>query len=121
MGLNFTSVINTQPRMIKIFSLLIASIFLLAASFPESANALVPDPDPVQEATFQILEKKCNVCHRKKNPFMVFKPKNMERRAEKIHQAVFVTKRMPKPKGTPLTQEEYQTLKTWLQAQNIHP
>lgn len=70
------------------------------------------------EAAFRVLEKKCNVCHRKKNPFMVFKPKNMERRARKIYRAVFIQQRMPKGDAPGLTVEEYRTLKTWLKAEN---
>lgn len=106
--------------MMKILLFLFAGTCLLAAS-PAPPNQPVLTTDPLKEAAYQILEKKCNVCHRKKNPFLVFKPRNMERRAEKIYRAVFVQQRMPKQTGTPLTEEEYRTLKTWLEQQNILP
>jgi len=72
-----------------------------------------------QEA-FEILEAKCNVCHRKQNPFMVFSEKNMEKRASKIHKQVFITKRMPKGNETKLTSYESSILKQWLIKLNIN-
>lgn len=81
-----------------------------------------PNADPeltLEEAAFQILDSKCNVCHRKKNPFKVFKPKNMEKHAPKIYKQVFVYRRMPKGNDIQLTEEEYQTLRNWLNTQNL--
>lgn len=63
---------------------------------------------------FVVLKNKCNTCHRKKNPFMIFSEKNMNRRAPKIKRQVFELQRMPKKSGTPLTQSEYSTLKKWI-------
>ncbi len=68
---------------------------------------------------FQLLDAKCNVCHRKKNPFRVFSLKNMERNAKRIHQQVFVYKRMPKGNSVKLADEDYQLLKQWLKTQNL--
>lgn len=65
-----------------------------------------------------ILEKKCNTCHRKQNPFMVFNKKNMNRRVDKIYIAVFISKRMPKNNETPLSELEYNTLKRWAETLN---
>jgi len=73
----------------------------------------------VKDEAFEVLESKCNVCHRKQNPFKIFSLKNMNKHAPKIHQQVFVLKRMPKGDEIKLTKEEYQTLKKWLQSQNI--
>ena len=84
-----------------------------------SQMLLKPDDDIKQKA-FQILKTKCNVCHRKKNPFMVFSLKNMEKRAPKIHKQVFVKRRMPKGNQIKLTNEEFATLKSWLETQNIY-
>lgn len=67
----------------------------------------------------EILETKCNVCHRKQNPLMIFKEKNLEKRAAKIYSMVFIERRMPKAGGAPLTSEEYATLEKWLNTQNI--
>jgi len=83
-----------------------------------------PEPssnDPVQEAAFRILEAKCNSCHRKRNPFMVFRAKKMDRRADRIYQAVFVQKRMPKAGGDPLTKAEADTLRQWLETKINQP
>lgn len=68
---------------------------------------------------FYILDSKCNVCHRKKNRFRVFSLKNMDRQASKIHQQVFIKKRMPKGDEIKLSEAEYQTLKDWLTSKNI--
>ncbi len=69
---------------------------------------------------FEILDTKCNVCHRKRNPFMVFSPKNMERRASKIYKQVFVERRMPKGNDIKLTNKEYDQLEKWLFTQKIY-
>ena len=74
----------------------------------------------LREDAFEILEKKCNVCHRKQNPFMVFKEKNMTKRAKKIYRMVFVEKRMPKGNDIRLNKAEYATLKKWLATQEIY-
>lgn len=81
----------------------------------------VSKPDPIRETALQILDNKCNVCHRKKNPFMVFKEKNMYKRAKRIYQAVFVEKRMPKGNQIALTEEDYQKLKRWLAYEKVIP
>ena len=75
--------------------------------------------EDLQQKAFIILNSKCNVCHRKKNPFMVFTEKNMKARAKRIHKQVFVKKRMPKGNEIQLTKMEYQTLKNWLITLNI--
>lgn len=70
--------------------------------------------DPLKEQAFEVLETKCNVCHRRQNPFMVFKLKNMDKRVPRIYRAVFVQKRMPKGNDIRLTAEEYAALEQWL-------
>lgn len=75
------------------------------------------DPDnPSNERILSILDTKCNVCHRRQNPFMVFKPNNIEKRAPRIYRAVFEQRRMPKGNDIRLTEEEYATLEQWLQS-----
>ena len=87
----------------------------------ESNSQMVLKPvEDIKQKAFQILETKCNVCHRKKNPFMVFSLKNMEKRAPKIHKQVFIKRRMPKGNEIKLTNTEFATLKTWLETQNIY-
>ena len=72
-----------------------------------------PEADLKKEA-FEVLRSKCNLCHKKRNPFKVFSLKNMDRHAPKIYQQVFVKRRMPKGNKVKLTDQEYQTLKEWL-------
>lgn len=73
----------------------------------------------LKKQAFEILETKCNVCHRKQNPFMVFKEKNMSKRAKKIYKMVFQERKMPKGTEIQLTDEEYITLEKWLFTQEI--
>ncbi|MCP4484548.1 MAG: hypothetical protein GY823_08320 [Flavobacteriaceae bacterium] len=63
---------------------------------------------------FQILDNKCNVCHRKRNQRRIFTKENMETWANDIYKQVFVKKRMPKGKNIKLSSNEYQELLTWI-------
>lgn len=87
------------------------------ASVPLTGTLL--NNEALKKAAFEVLETKCNVCHRKQNPFMIFKAKNMEKRAPKIYQMVFVERKMPKGNEIKLTKEEYATLEKWLFTQEI--
>ena len=77
------------------------------------------DPDPLKKEVLLVLQTKCNVCHNKQNPFKIFKEKNIERFASKIHEQVFIKRRMPKA-GQTLSDHERKILKTWLLTQNIN-
>lgn len=125
-ALSFASVFNYGSKMKKQSTKIIVLGILTAAfiflSFFNSKSEPFKGNDPIasnsikylnQEA-FQILEAKCNVCHRKRNPFMVFSIKNMEKRAPKIHKQVFITKRMPKGNQVKLNSNEKAILKEWL-------
>ena len=87
--------------------------------FGDHSNILNPGDDLKKEA-LKILKAKCNVCHRKQNPFMLFNRRNMVRRAPKIYKMVFVDRRMPKGNQIRLTKEEYENLEKWLLTQNIN-
>ncbi|NRB59273.1 MAG: hypothetical protein HRU50_04940 [Winogradskyella sp.] len=63
---------------------------------------------------FQVLDNKCNVCHRKRNKRCVFTANNMDSWADRINTQVFVKKRMPKGKNIKLTSREYKDLQTWI-------
>ena len=94
-----------------------ALVTLLTSSSPERQEAIyypIESSIDLKTKTFKILDNKCNVCHKRRNPFMIFKPKNMERRAKRIYRQVVVTKRMPKGDEYSLTKEEYDTLVRWL-------
>lgn len=94
--------------------------FLLLVAFAspiEQGLAGRIDPElPSNEQVLSILDIKCNVCHRRQNPFMVFKSNNVEKRAPRIYRAVFVQRRMPKGDEIRLTEQEYSTLEKWLQS-----
>ncbi|GEM_PF-1248228 len=118
---------KNQSHKILGLGILIAGIILLMSAAPKpSANNMTTMNPPVKDSTeelkaqaLKVLETRCNVCHKKKNPFMLFKEKNMEKRAEKINKMVFITGRMPKG-DTPLTQKEYDTLKNWINSLNLN-
>ncbi len=74
----------------------------------------------IKQNALSVLENKCNVCHKKQNPFKVFSAKNMNKHADKINTQVFIEKRMPKGNTIVLTPQEYQTLKSWLNSLNIN-
>lgn len=67
----------------------------------------------------RVLQAKCNICHKKQNPFMIFKTKNMEKRAPKINNMVFISGKMPKGDQYTLTQKEFDTLKYWINTLNL--
>ncbi|MFK8162188.1 MAG: hypothetical protein AB8H12_06955 [Lewinella sp.] len=100
-------------------STLLVLLFLLLPSISSKPPDTGAGQHPLRPAAFRILDAKCNGCHRKKNPFMVFKTKNMDKRAKRIYRAVYVQRRMPKADGTPLTAAESDSLRRWLQTQ-IH-
>lgn len=107
------------------FGILTAGFILLSAFDSGSEEASVDHPtllvadDKLKKAAFEILKTKCNVCHKKKNPFMVFNEKNMVKRAPKIYKMVYVERRMPQGDKIKLTHEEYATLEKWLFTQQI--
>ena len=84
----------------------------------EEEVSVVELPKLKQEALL-VLQNKCNVCHKKQNPFKVFKENNMSRLAPKIYEQVFIKKRMPKP-GQSLSDNEKSTLKEWLKTEKIN-
>ena len=107
------------------FGITIAVLIMLSA-FTMATDDLIQDhpkkstPNEIlKKQAFEILDLKCNVCHRKQNPFMVFKEKNMSRRANKIYKMVFVERRMPKGNEVQLSEEEYDKLNRWLQSEQI--
>nr|WKN39933.1 hypothetical protein K4G66_14665 [Tunicatimonas sp. TK19036] len=77
------------------------------------------EPFHLKQAALEVLQTKCNVCHKKKNPRRVFTLDNMSDLAPRIYKQVFVKQRMPKGKETQLTREEYNTLEKWLLTENL--
>lgn len=107
-----------------LFTLLIALSYPSVLGSPTGMpSSLVPtnvsvDPE-LDAAALLVLQTKCNQCHRKKSPMMIFKEKNMARRAGKIYQQVFVLRRMPMKEAPALSEDEYDTLKRWLLTQKL--
>jgi len=100
--------------------ILLSAFGTVGETSPTTRHAILTEADDqLKRAAFEVLETKCNVCHRKQNPFMVFKEKNIEKRAAKIYQMVFVQRRMPKGTDIRLTNEEAATLEKWLLTQDI--
>ncbi len=97
----------------KYLLLFLISIGTLA-SIPKNQDAVVPIVLEKQKAAFEILSKKCNVCHRSKNQSKVFILENMNRFARRINRQVFVWKRMPKGNEITLSDKEKKTLKIWI-------
>lgn len=101
-------------------------IFIAKTVFANSSENHLPNNNSytgaveLKKEALKILELKCNVCHKKQNPFMVFKEKNIEKRASKINQMVFIERRMPKGDEIKLSKEEYTQLKNWLASLNIY-
>jgi len=94
-------------------ALIIIISAILKAGTPKNIENYPSNTPPAEEIA-NLLETKCNSCHRKKNPFMVFNKKNMNKRAKIIYDQVFVKKRMPK--GSKLSDSESALLKNWLES-----
>ena len=97
-------------------------VLLLASSAPApigTGSYAMDNNEVLKREAFEILDSKCNVCHRKQNPFMVFNEKNMVRRAKKIYKMVFIERKMPKGNEIKLTNAEHAKLEKWLFTQNI--
>ena len=98
--------------------LIMALIFSGFTAKQATSGTISSDPsssEKLKAKALIVLQTKCNFCHKRQNPFKVFKEKNMSRYAPKVYEQVFVKKRMPK-KGI-LTQEERKILEEWLKTE----
>jgi len=89
----------------------------VVAEIGPSKFILLPN---IKSDAFNVLNAKCNVCHRTKNPWKMFTPENMNAFAPKIYKQVFIKKRMPKGNQFRLSQGDYNTLNKWLSRLNIN-
>ncbi len=80
-----------------------------------TANAY--EQNELTQETLTLLQNKCNVCHKRRNPRKVFTRENMEDLAPKIYKQVIMKKRMPRGKNNQLTAKEYALLEKWLTQQ----
>jgi len=100
-------------------SLLFLLAFVIVQSSPILASRAYRDGHSNKIVTdslsvLNILENKCNVCHRQKKQ-MVFTSDNMAAYYLLINDQVFVKKRMPKGRNFKLTQAEQEVLLKWIQ------
>jgi len=102
------------------------ALFIILIAFNHSSVAqqeikiiLIKGTKKLKKEALSILVTKCNSCHKKQNPFMIFKEKNMSKRAPKIYQMVFVERIMPKGNEVKLSNEEYKKLKQWLFSEDV--
>ena len=103
--------------------LILTAVVLLFANAKLAEKTEVTEPIVLdasgKEMAFQVLETRCNSCHRIQNPRRVFTLDNMDPYAPKIYKQVFEKQRMPKGKNNKLTQAESQTLRNWLNSLGI--
>ena len=104
-----------------LLTLFIEAALLLFSAFQQDSPIIIREPiwvvnadDKLHEEAFQILEAKCNECHRQQQPFWVFEPWNMDKRKPGIRKMVFEQNAMSKGKEIHLTSREYQQLEAWL-------
>jgi len=93
------------------------AVLLGLAGLLHTSYSQTREPD-LKRAAFEVLQVRCNSCHRRQNPFRVFSLRNMDRQAKRIYQVVFVEKRMPKGEAPRLTPQESQTLQAWISTLN---
>ena len=74
----------------------------------------VSEQDSFKKNAFNVLDKKCNVCHVSKKRVQNFTLQNMDSLAKEINKQVFVKKKMPKGNKIALSVEDIETLKLWL-------
>jgi hypothetical protein len=108
----------TRSIVLILFVIICSSLLAFRSEASKAPSHLNTENDELKALAFEVLNTKCNSCHRRQNPFFIFNRRNMERRAERIFKAVYVEKRMPKAGGEKLSQEESYILKRWLETQN---
>lgn len=78
------------------------------------SNAKIPAILSAKDKALDVLVRKCNDCHRKDKPNIIFNKSNMNRYARRINRQVFILNNMPKGTEYSLTSKERVALKTWL-------
>ena len=99
-----------------IILLLFSALVFCQGLHSNAAPAAINELSEKQKALI-VLKKKCNACHLKDKPTIVFALSNMNRYAKKIKKQVFIRKKMPKGNKHNLTAKEKQDLKTWVYKQ----
>ena len=112
---------NTRSRTKELAALAITIIyFVLASCSKNQAEEPTPEPPPIQKVTYNnfaqaLFQTKCSGCHAPGRPasnaFAFNGYSSVTANAERIRQAVIVTKRMPL--NGSLSAEELQSLSKW--------
>lgn len=104
-----------MKQIIVIITLCFAIVFSQGKNQNKSTySAEIP---VTKQKEFKVLQSQCNICHSSQNPSKFFTLDNMNGFAKKINRQVFLWKRMPKGNENNLTEEEKETLKTWINTQ----
>jgi uncharacterized membrane protein len=110
---------NQKRKKLGLLIMVVTSIIILQSLQVKGAwNYIEPykeTVDSIKEKAYTVLNNKCNICHRKQNPFKIFSLRNMDRYAQKIEEQVFILKRMPKGNEIKLTNFEKESLQNWLE------
>jgi len=116
--------------MLAIINLILGIAIAVIVSIPETFSDTVSnylDPatsrihtmDSVEAKAFQILDRKCNVCHSKRNKKRVFTQFNMKTWSNDVYEQVFIKKRMPKGNKVRLAADEYSVLFAWIKTNKV--
>jgi len=84
-------------------------------------NGKIESATPIEfteKEILEILDVKCNSCHRIHNPRKVFTEENMNENAKSIYRQVFRWKRMPKGDKIKLTETDKNKLNNWINSLN---
>lgn len=104
-------------KVITFFGVIFTCLLLWSFDHPARFISVYQDnPTQVQDKAFEVLENKCNECHRLKKPDFVFTKTNMTVFAPLIYTQVFVKKKMPKGKDYPLSSADKTALTIWLES-----
>lgn len=95
-------------------------LFMIGSQLTNEGRSVDPNlqTSTDMETVYNILNTKCNSCHKEKNPSKVFTVENMNGFAKRINKQVFVWKRMPKGNKIKLTNQEKAILKNWINTIN---
>jgi len=83
----------------------------------QASHSVSSDEAIIKANALEVLQVKCNACHKVQHPSKYFELENMNGFAKKIQRQVFLWKRMPKGKEYTLLDFQKETLITWINNQ----
>jgi len=96
----------------KSYFLTVSFVLLMGLVTPK-VHAQASTVPTLADRAWEVIEVRCNECHRKDKKEWVFDRNTVHYLANSINEQVFIKKKMPKGKPK-LTEEESQTLRDWL-------